>query len=107
VDVYLEIGAKKVFAGYVDWPGSERIAKTEDEAVERLLSYGPRYAKVVTAFRPATTAKIVERVNGDMTTDFGAPGAIPKVDERDVTPAPRMLSSVTTDMSSSETTTMS
>jgi hypothetical protein len=87
VDVYLEVGKKKVFAGYVDWPGSERSAKTEDEALERLLDYAPRYAKAVKIFKPAKTLEVVERIKGDMTTDFGAPGTPPKVDERDLTPA--------------------
>jgi hypothetical protein len=87
VDVYLELGAKKVFCGAVDWPGCERSAKTADEAIERFLSYGPRYAKAVKTFKPAKTANVVEQVDGGMTTDFGAPGAIPKIDERDVTPA--------------------
>ena len=87
MDVYLEIGARKVFAGYVDWPGSERSAKTEDEALERLLSYAPRYAKVIKTFKPAKTLKVVERIKGNMTTDFGAPGVQPNVDERDLTAA--------------------
>ncbi len=87
MDVYLEIGKKQVFCGAVDWPGCERSGKTEDEAIERFLSYGPRYAKVVKSFKPPKTAKVVERVKGSMSTDFGAPGEVPKVDERDVTPA--------------------
>jgi hypothetical protein len=86
MDVYLEIGTKKVFAGYIDWPGSERSAKTEDEAVERLLAYAPRYAKAVKGFKPGRV-KVVERIKGDMTTDFGAPSSAPKADERDLTPA--------------------
>ncbi len=87
MDVYLEIGKKKVFAGYVDWPGSERSAKSEDEAIERLLSYAPRYARAIHTFKPAKQLKVVERINGDMTTDFGAPSKTPKADERDLTPA--------------------
>lgn len=87
MDAYLEIGKKKVFAGFADWPGSERSAKTEDEALERLLSYAPRYAKVVKTFKAPKTLKVVERVKGNMTTDFGAPGVQPKIDERDLTKA--------------------
>ena len=46
--VTLEIGpkGKKVVAVAPDWPGLERGAKTGEAAVERLLSYTPRYATV-------------------------------------------------------------
>jgi len=87
MDVYLEIGNKKVFCGAVDWPGGERSAKTEDEALERFLSYGPRYAKAVKAFKPPKSLTVVERIPGDMTTDFGAPSRTAKADERDLTAA--------------------
>jgi hypothetical protein len=42
--VVLEIGpkGKQVVAVAPDWPGLERGAKTEDVAIERLLSYVPR-----------------------------------------------------------------
>jgi hypothetical protein len=82
VDVYVEIGSKKVFCGAIDWPGCERSAKTEDEALERFLSYGPRYAKAVNGFRPPRSLTVVEHLTGDMTTDFGAPSITPKADER-------------------------
>ena len=44
----LEIGpkGKKVVAVAPDWPGLERGAKTGEAAIERLLSYVPRYAPV-------------------------------------------------------------
>ena len=46
--VTLEIGpkGKKVVAVAPDWPGLERGAKTGQAAIERLLSYRPRYAQV-------------------------------------------------------------
>ena len=46
--VTLEIGpkAKKVVAVAADWPGLERGAKTGEAAIERLLAYVPRYARV-------------------------------------------------------------
>ncbi len=46
--VTLEIGpkGKKVVAVAADWPGLERGAKTGEAAIERLLSYVPRYAPV-------------------------------------------------------------
>ncbi len=48
IRVMLEIGpkGKKVAAVAPDSPGLERGAKTGEAAIERLLSYLPRYAKV-------------------------------------------------------------
>ena len=48
IRVTLEIGpkGKKVVAVAPDWPGLERGAKTEEEAIERLRSYVPRYSQV-------------------------------------------------------------
>lgn len=42
--VMLELGpkGKRVVAVAPDWPGLSRGAKTEDDAIERLLSYRPR-----------------------------------------------------------------
>jgi hypothetical protein len=77
-DIYLEVGAKRVFACAADWPGWARSAKTDDEAVEALLAYGDRYRKAVSAarqgFKAPSSLRIVDRVRGDATTDFGAPG---------------------------------
>lgn len=77
--VYLEVGSKRVFASALNWPGWTRSGKTEDDALERLFDYGPRYAKVVTrlgfvAPKNASAFKVEQRVKGDATTDFGAPG---------------------------------
>jgi hypothetical protein len=84
--VYLEIGAKKVFACAVDWPGWCRSGKTEQDALDTLAAYAPRFAVVATAagvrFPSRHTFDIVERVKGSATTDFGAPGSIPNVDRR-------------------------
>ncbi|MPZ74190.1 MAG: hypothetical protein GEU74_13325 [Nitriliruptorales bacterium] len=78
--VYLEAGAKRVFAVAPRWPGWCRSAKTEDAALESLLAYLPRYAAALgTAVdRPPTVRDvsefdIVQRVAGNATTDFGAP----------------------------------
>jgi hypothetical protein len=76
---YLEVGTKRVFASALNWPGWTRAGKTEEEALERLFDYGPRYASVVTrlafvAPKSPSAFKIEERVKGDATTDFGAPG---------------------------------
>jgi hypothetical protein len=76
--VYLEVGSKRVFACALDWPGWCRSGKNEEEALESLLTYAPRYETIVRrAGRrfPARLAPVavLERVRGGSTTDFGAP----------------------------------
>jgi hypothetical protein len=58
-----------------------------------LVSYGPRYADVVRtvkpAFRPptnASTVSVIERIDGNATTDFGAPDGIAECDTRPIDP---------------------
>jgi hypothetical protein len=89
VKVYVEIG-KKAFASAADWPGWSRGGKTEDEALTSLLAYGKRYAAAVGVAYVrlgASTARdleIVERLEGNATTDFGAPGVVPELDREAV-----------------------
>ncbi len=87
VEVYVEATGKRAFAGAVDWPGWCRSGKDEEAALESLFGYGPRYARVLKGSRvrftaPArpSTLSVVERVQGDATTDFGAPSIAPKAD---------------------------
>jgi hypothetical protein len=89
VDAYVEVGAKRVFAGTLDWPGWCRSARDEEGAFEALIAFGPRYAGVLersgVRFTPpakASTLEVVERLKGDATTDFGAPSIAPKADGR-------------------------
>jgi hypothetical protein len=78
VRVTLEIGpkGKRVVAVAPDWPGLERGAKTGEAAIERLLSYIPRYAPVAklagmqAAFANITTVDMVEQYPGTSSTDF-------------------------------------
>jgi hypothetical protein len=90
LDVYLERGAKRVFASAVEWPGYARIGTSDDEAIETLLEYGSRYASAVSSarqgFKPPKTVKVVDRVKGGSGTDFGALSISPKADDRKVTP---------------------
>jgi hypothetical protein len=86
--VYLEVGGKRTFASAADWPGWCRSGKTEEAALEALASYAPRYAAVARLAKvpfqaAATDFKVVERIEGNATTDFGAPG-VPTKDERRV-----------------------
>ena len=87
VETYLEIGAKRVFAGALEWPGWCRSARHEEDALEALIDYAPRYAVVLKGsgvrFTPparASTLEVVEQLKGDATTDFGAPSIAPKAD---------------------------
>lgn len=87
MDVYLEAGAKKVFACAVDWPGWCRAGRDEAAALQSLFDYAPRYAGVLSAagvkFKPpadVSAFKVVERLEGNATTDFGAPGVVPACD---------------------------
>ena len=89
VAIYLEVGTKREFAGAIEWPGWERSGRDEDAAVEALVAYAPRYARAIGRSRsgfapPAGVADISvsERVKGNATTDFGAPGIAPAADER-------------------------
>jgi hypothetical protein len=89
VDVYLEVGTKRVFACAAEWPGWCRSGRDEASALEALADYGTRYrAAIVSARagfqtpRDASAFTVVERVDGNATTDFGAPGMIPALDER-------------------------
>ena len=79
-DVYLEIGRRRVFASAADWPGWARSGKDETAALEALAVAQARYAAVPKAARiafvPGAGFDVVERVPGDATTEFGAPGAI-------------------------------
>ena len=91
VPVYLEVGARRVFAGALEWPGWIRSAKTEDQALDALAAAAPRHAPVAAlaglALPRAGLAglEVVERISGDATTDFGAPAAIPESDRRPLT----------------------
>jgi hypothetical protein len=82
--VYLEVGAKRVFAATVDWPGWCRSGRSEEDALDQLAAYAPRYAEVAAAAGvpppDADSFTVVERVKGDGTTDFGAPGKVPALD---------------------------
>jgi hypothetical protein len=89
--VILEIGKKRrVVAGAMDWPGLDRWGTSEDDAVEKLLSYVPRYADVAqraglkAAFRRARDVEIVERVPGSSSTDFWGIAHVPSQIEHEV-----------------------
>lgn len=41
VPVYVETGSKRVYAGAVDWPGSDRGGRDEASALRSLVDAGP------------------------------------------------------------------
>lgn len=80
IRVALEIGSKRTFASALEWPGWCRAGKGEQGALEALAAYADRYVKVAAAAHVALAHKspdfdVIERLRGDATTEFGAPGA--------------------------------
>jgi hypothetical protein len=89
--VILEVGKKRrVVAAAMDWPGLDRWGTSEDDAVEKLTSYLPRYAGVAeragmrSAFERARDVEVVERVPGSSSTDFWGIAHVPSQIEREV-----------------------
>jgi hypothetical protein len=87
--VYLESGMKRTFACAVEWPGWCRSGRDEAGALDALVGSGSRYGRALARTRlgfiaPSDVAALdlVAHHRGDATTDFGAPGAVPKADER-------------------------
>ena len=89
IEIYLETGMKRTFAGAIEWPGWSRSGRDEHAALQALCDYGPRYAGVLRpaqlefqAPADASAFAVIERLKGDATTDFGAPGKPPSSDTR-------------------------
>ena len=91
IRVMLETGpkGKRVVAVAPDWPGLERGATTGEAAIERLLSYIPRYAKVTrlagmeATFANITVVDVVEQYSGTGSTDFwGISFAFSSIDQQ-------------------------
>jgi len=90
VEVYVETGQKKVFVSAYDWPGWSRGAKTEEEALEALAVYAPRYAPVAALAQrmlPAPAFTIVDRIAGSGSTDYGVPYELAPRDATRITKA--------------------
>jgi hypothetical protein len=93
--VILEIGKKRrIVAGAMDWPGLDRWGTSEENALEKLASYVPRYADVAKragmarAFTRARDLDVVERVPGSSSTDFWGVAHVPSQIEREVLSSP-------------------
>jgi len=98
VPVYLEAGTTRVFACSPDWPGWCRRAKTDEEALDALATYAPRYARVAKRaglrFPVAAhlTFDVVEQIpwrggKAFSYVDFGALGAAAQLDSEPLTAA--------------------
>ena len=78
IRVMVERGSKKAVAvaSAFDWPGWDRSGKSEEEALQVLAAYRPRYAKVADLagladeFRTAGEMAVVERLKGSGMTDY-------------------------------------
>jgi hypothetical protein len=76
IRVMLEQGKNKAVASAFDWPGWDRGAKSEADALAVLAKYRPRYAKVAGIaglageFGRTGGMRVVERLEGTGTTDF-------------------------------------
>jgi hypothetical protein len=93
IPIYLERGDTKVFACSIDFPGWCRSGKTDEQAIEALAAYAPRYAEVAKRAKVAFPApakagerfEVVERVEGKGATDFGIPHEVTRADAEPLT----------------------
>jgi hypothetical protein len=91
IRVYLEVGGRRTFASAADWPGWCRSGKDEQAAMAALAAYAPRYAAVARLakapfIKGKPAFKVVERILGNATTDYGAPGVAAKDESKSLTP---------------------
>jgi hypothetical protein len=85
--VYVESSRARTFACAYDWPGWCRAGKDEASALAVLATYAPRYAAVAKKARApfdakASAVRVVERIKGSASTEFGVPGAVAKRDTK-------------------------
>jgi hypothetical protein len=92
VMVVLEVTPKRTFASAIEWPGWTRSGRTTEAALETLAAYADRYQAVATKARltlPTLTGvesfSVIEEIEGDATTSFGAPSKAAKVEREPVT----------------------
>src|SRR5207245_9216907 len=82
--VYVESSRARTFACAYDWPGWCRSGKDEASALVALAAYAPRYAAVAkqarVAFDAKPTFRVVERLAGSASTEFGVPAEVSRRD---------------------------
>src|ERR1041384_5091084 len=85
---------KRWVAVAADWPGLERGAKTEDDALEKLAHYVPRYLPVAKRARPGSDRasqadlEVIGRYPGVGSTDFWGISFAPSPLDREPYDAP-------------------
>jgi hypothetical protein len=82
MDIYLEVGQKKV-AGYsLEWPGWCRLARNRAEAQQALLDYAPRYRVIAqeAGLDFELDEFVISEVAGDSNTDWGVPAIVVPAD---------------------------
>lgn len=92
--VILEIGKgrRRVVAGAMDWPGLDRGARDEEDALARVTTYVARYAGVAQRAGLADElahqqeVEVVEIVQGSSSTDYWGIAHVPSAIEREVLP---------------------
>jgi hypothetical protein len=63
LEIYLEVGRQRTFAGALDWPGWCRSGRDEAGAVTALLEAGPRYARALRGSRLGFKAALDVRIS--------------------------------------------
>ena len=83
--VVIETGQKKVFASAIDFPGWCRSARSESAATDLLLGYRERYAQIASSAGVELPSEahitVIQRVQGNATTDFGAPAIVAEIEQ--------------------------
>ena len=94
INVYIEIGKKRTVACAVDWPGWCRFGRDEESALQARLDHAERYAQILQDTEiefhvPADVSAfaVTERLDGNATTDFGAPAIMRPADSDPFTQA--------------------
>jgi hypothetical protein len=89
LDVLVETVRGRAFASAAAWPGWCRSGRDQEAALAALVGYTERFAAVVALAglrlptgRAALTPRVVEQLEGNATTSFGAPGQVAEHDRR-------------------------
>jgi hypothetical protein len=90
VRVCVEATGKRAFASALDWPGWCRSGKDERAALDELADHEKRYRVVARAASVPFAVgeyKVIERLTGTATTDFGAPAVEAAAEHEPLSPA--------------------
>jgi hypothetical protein len=89
--VVLEVTSKRSFASAIEWPGWTRSGRTPEAALQTLAAYADRYQAVATTagltlprLNGVESFAVLEEIDGDATTSFGAPSKSATVERESV-----------------------